>query len=59
VVDRIEVDNRVIRIVGDKTTLEQVVASWAMASGRVRRRLPKWRATQDKTTNTYVIEIAI
>ena len=47
VVDRIEVDDGVIRIVGDKATPEQAVAGRAMASGGVRRRVPKWRARRD------------
>ena len=37
VVDQIEVDDRVIRIVGDKATLEQAVAGRVVASGGVRR----------------------
>ena len=47
VVDRIEVDDEVVRIVGDKSTLEQAVAGRAMASGSVRRCIPKWRARKD------------
>ena len=47
VVDRIEVDDGLIRIVGDKATLEQAVAGRVMASGGVRRRVPKWRARRD------------
>jgi hypothetical protein len=29
------------------------------AAAGVRRLVPKWRATQNKTANTYVIEIPI
>ena len=47
VVDRVEVDDGVIRIVGDKATLEQAVAGRVMGSGGVRRRVPKWRTRQD------------
>ena len=47
VVERIEVDDGVIRIVSDKATLEQAVAGRVMASGGVRRRVPKWRTRQD------------
>ena len=47
VVDRIEVDDGVIRIAGDKATLEQAVAGRVTASGGVRRRIPKWRARRD------------
>lgn len=44
VVDQIEVDDHVIRIVGDKATLEQAVAGRVVASGGVRRCVPKWRS---------------
>jgi site-specific DNA recombinase len=47
VVDRIEVDDGVIRIIGDKDTLEQAVAGRVVAAGRVRRCIPKWRAQGD------------
>lgn len=45
-VDRIEVDD-VIRIVGDKATLEQAVAHGEMAGKAVRSFEPKWRARKD------------
>ncbi len=47
VVDRIEVDDGVVRIIGDKSTLEQVIAGKAVASGGVRRCVPKWRTRRD------------
>ncbi|WP_280712001.1 recombinase family protein [Bradyrhizobium sp. BR13661] len=47
VVDQIEVDDHVIRIVGDKATLEQAVAGRVVASGGVRRSVPKWRTRHD------------
>jgi hypothetical protein len=59
VVDRIEVDDEVIRIIGDKATLEQAVAGCAMGHRGVRSRVPNWRATQDKTANTYVIDVTL
>jgi hypothetical protein len=59
VVDRIEVDDEVIRIIGDKATLEQAVAGCAMGHRGVRSRVPNWRATVDKSANTYVIEMQI
>ncbi len=59
VVERVEVDDKVIRIVGDKATLEQALAGRAMVPGSIRSRVPKWRATQDKTANTYIIEITM
>ncbi len=47
VVERIEVGDEVIRIVGDKATLEEAIAGRATVSGGVRRRVPKWRTRQD------------
>ena len=59
VVDRIEVDDGVVRIIGAKSTLEHAIAGKVVASGSVRRCVPKWRATQDKTANTYVFDITL
>lgn len=47
VVDRVEVDDGVVRIVGDKATLEQAVAGLTLAADGVRRCVPKWRARKD------------
>ncbi len=47
VVDRIEVDDEVIRIIGDKATLEQAIAGQALRPDGVRRRVPKWRSLGD------------
>ncbi len=44
VVDRIEVDDNVIRIIGDKTTLEQAVAGKTVGRSGVRSFVRKWRA---------------
>ena len=46
-VDRIEVDDHVVRIIGDKATLEQAVAHGALAGNAVRSFEPKWRARKD------------
>ncbi len=43
IVDRIEVDDEVIRIIGDKATLEQAVAGRAIGHTGVRSRVPNWR----------------
>jgi hypothetical protein len=59
VVDRIEVDDGVVRIIGDKASLEQAVAGLSLAADGVRRCVPKWRAIQDKNANTYLIETAV
>ncbi|MGA0534079.1 recombinase family protein [Hansschlegelia sp. KR7-227] len=47
VVDRIEVDDHVIRIIGDKATLEQAIAAGETGAQRVRSFVPKWRARKD------------
>ena len=47
VVDRIEVDDHVVRIVSDKATLEKAVAHGALAENAVRSFEPKWRARHD------------
>ena len=47
VVDRIEVDDEVVRIIGEKSTLEQAIAGKAVASGGVRRCVPEWRTRKD------------
>jgi site-specific DNA recombinase len=50
VLDRVEVDDGLIRIIGDKATLEQAVAGRVMASGGVRRRVQNWRARRDSNS---------
>lgn len=50
VIDRVEVDDHAIRIVGDTATLEQVIAGHAHAAEGVtgvRRSVRKWRTRQD------------
>jgi site-specific DNA recombinase len=46
-VDRIEVDDNVIRIIGDKSTLEQAIAGKKTANTGVRRCVRKWRTRHD------------
>jgi site-specific DNA recombinase len=46
-VDRIEVDDNVVRIIGDKASLEQAVAHGASTGNAVRSFEPKWRARKD------------
>src|SRR5262245_51727300 len=50
VVDRIEVDDHAIRIIGDKATLEQVVAGSAKNGLGVRSFVRKWRARRDSNS---------
>jgi len=56
------VDQKELRIMGSKSVLLRtlVAASSAKTAGfGVPSSVPKWRAIQDKTTNSYVIEISI
>ena len=59
VIDRIEVGEGVVRTVDDKAALEQAVAGRVTTFGGVRRHQGRWRAAQDKTANTYMIEISM
>ena len=59
---RIEVDQKELRIMGSKSVLLRtlVAAESAKTTGfGVPSSVPKWRAIQDKTANSYLIEIAI
>jgi site-specific DNA recombinase len=47
VVDRIEVDDHAIRIIGDQATLEQVIAGDQNARPNVRSFARKWRTRHD------------
>ena len=58
IVDRVEVGADVIRIVGGKASLETAILDAGSAAPSVRSSVRKWRATLNKNTNTYVIEIA-
>jgi site-specific DNA recombinase len=57
IVDRIEVDDGTIRLYGWKDILEQCVIDGATGTQGVRTFVTKWRALQDKSANTYAIEI--
>jgi site-specific DNA recombinase len=58
IVDRIEVGDRKVRIIGRKDALEQAVLAKGGAATGVRSFVRKWRAVQDETANNYVIEVA-
>lgn len=47
VIDRIEVDDNVVRIIGNKTTLEQAARGKGFAASGVRNSARKWRARKD------------
>ena len=59
IIERIEVGDGVIRIIGDKSALEQAVDGKPGASGGVRRCVRRWHATRIDTANSHVIEIEI
>jgi site-specific DNA recombinase len=59
VISQIEVDDDKVRIIGDKATLAAVIAGRQTGEGRVRGFVRKWRARQNKTANTYLIEIPL
>src|SRR5262249_12333694 len=56
-IDVIEVDDR-IRIRGSKDVLERAVMASQNRESGCSQVSTKWRAGQNKTANTYVIEIA-
>ncbi len=59
VVSAIEVDDTAIRIIGSKHMLQAVIAGKQATNENVRGFVRKWRAIQNKTANSYIIEIAI
>jgi site-specific DNA recombinase len=59
VISQIEVDDDKVRIIGDKATLAAVIAGRQTGEGRVRGFVRNWRARQNKTANTYLIEIPL
>ncbi|WP_294641461.1 hypothetical protein [uncultured Aureimonas sp.] len=65
VIDRVEVDDATVRIVGDTATLEQAIAGHAGVMANVsaskfgvRRSVRKWRARQDESGH-WQIEVAL
>ena len=59
VISQIEVDDDKVRIIGDKPTLAAVIAGRQNQTAQVRGFVRKWRAGQNKTANTYIIEISL
>src|SRR5262249_8508150 len=57
-IDVIEVDDSQIRIKGSKDVLERAVMASRNREAGGSQMSTKWRAGQNKTANTYVIEIA-
>jgi hypothetical protein len=58
-VDVIEVDDTQIQIKGSKDVLERAVLAGRNLAIPGSQMSNKWRAIQNKTTNSYVIEIAM
>ncbi len=59
IIDAVEVDDKSIRTIGSKDVLQAVIAGKQNANGNVRGFVRKWRAIQNKTANSYIIDIAI
>lgn len=57
IIDAVEVDDQAIRIIGSKDILQAAIAGKQTENGNVRGFVRKWRANQNRTTNSYVIEI--
>jgi hypothetical protein len=55
----IEVDDTYIRIRGSKELLEKAVLASQNGTAACSQMSTQWRASQNKTANTYVIEIAL
>jgi site-specific DNA recombinase len=58
-IDAVEVDDRVIRVHGSKTPIEQAVIASCKPGMGIRGFVRKWRAILNKTANSYLIEIPI
>jgi hypothetical protein len=58
-IDVIEVDDAQIRIKGSKDVLERAILAGGTGSVGGSQTSTRWRASQNKTANPYVIVIAI
>jgi site-specific DNA recombinase len=58
-IDTIEIDDAQVRIRGSKDVLAKAVFASQNEQAWCSQTSTKWRAGQNKTTNSYVIEIAI
>ena len=59
IIKAVEVEDKAIRIIGSKDVLQAAIAGKQTANGNVSGFLRKWRAIQNKNTNSYVIEITM
>jgi site-specific DNA recombinase len=58
-IDVIEVDDHQVRVRGNKDLLEMAVLASQNGEGWCSQTSTRWRAGQNKTANTYVIDIAM
>ena len=59
VISRIEVGDESIRIIGEKSSLEKAVSTTLKGKIPVSGLVGKWCTHEDKTDNTYAIDIII
>ena len=59
IVDAVIVSENKIRIVGSNDNIRSTFGPKGQPTPVVRKSDQKWRAIQNKTTNSYVIEVAI
>lgn len=59
VADAVIVSEDKIQIVGSNDKIRSTYGSKGQPTPRVRKFVQKWRVIQNKSTNTYVVEIAI
>lgn len=59
IIDRVEVDDGRVRIMGHKDAIEHAVRHAESASEAVRSFVPRWLPGLNKTANRYVIEVPI
>jgi len=59
VIDRIEVDDHVIRVFGRKDAVADAVSGRNSPTANVRSSVRKWCAGQNKADNVYIIDLFI
>ena len=59
IIDAVEVDDQAIRIIGSKDILQAAIAGKQTENGNVRGFVRKWRAIQNKITNSYIIDMIV
>ena len=59
IIDAIEVDDKAIRIIGSKDILQAAIAGKQIENSGIRGFVRNWRAIQNKTANSYIIDISL